>query len=884
MRINSSSVAVTQATTKNISTRKKLLVTSVSLVLASALSAKTLLPTAHSDIQATTLLATEQQIQELLIIDTRVDDYQQLIIQRRKHLIPIVVRPEQDGLDVLTETLARFPNITALHLVSHGKDGKILLGKSWIDEQSLLQRTNVLHTLMRRSSPDQPDLLLYGCDVASSEKGVRFIKSLGRLSGFDVAASTNQTGEIAQGGDWILEKQIGDIKTSLAWNEDQLPDIKGTLAVFSVTNLDDAGAGSLREAVNNANTNPGADEINFSGAGATGTIALTSGELTITDELTITGPGSDQLAISGSNTSRIFNIPKPASPTPPVESVTITGITIKDGKVTGTGTGTEGGGISSGARHLIIQNSVISGNASDNQGGGIFHNGDGVAGAATPDGSLELTDVVLDGNSAGGNGGGLTIDSKYSVGTLNNVTVVNNSSGRDGAGVNIAAVKKRGFTIRNSNIRNNAATDDGGGLSIRSDYADIAIIDSTISNNSAGDDGGGIQGIFDYGTMLVSGSTISNNSAAVTSTHGRGAGFVNSSASYLDLTVRDSTISGNKMLGTGDGGGIFQRNSYSSSLTITNSSISSNSVADGNAGAIYLNIDGNASAYIDKSTISGNQASNSSGGLRLSGTYSYYTGDSGTVAITNTTISGNTATSGDGGGISIVNYSDLSLKFVTLAGNVAAATAGITGTSTYSTLNITNTVIAGNTATDGVSAPDFKVAITPTLSYTLIGDTTGSGITAASGTGLILNQDPLLATLVNNGGATLTHMPNVFSSPVIDMGDPTFSPPPVTDQRGTGYHRSLSTVPGSPVVDMGAVEVPGCVGSTLTVPPVLYSPGVKLSCHASVSLEVGNSTAVTGNALIHYYAPEHRVATGSNFSVELGSKVSFSAPMFVPVP
>src|SRR5262249_25417647 len=61
-------------------------------------------------------------------------------------------------------------------------------------------------------------------------------------------------------------------------------------STFTVTNLLDSGDGSLRAAVAAANANPGADSIDFA---VTGTITLTSGELDITDSVTINGPGAD---------------------------------------------------------------------------------------------------------------------------------------------------------------------------------------------------------------------------------------------------------------------------------------------------------------------------------------------------------------------------------------------------------------------------------------------------------------------------------------------------------------------------------------------------------------------------------------------------------------
>src|SRR5262249_5492196 len=71
------------------------------------------------------------------------------------------------------------------------------------------------------------------------------------------------------------------------------------LSTSHVTTLADSGDGSLRAAVAGANAHAGADTIDFQ-PGLTGTIALTSGEIDITDDLKINGPGADQLTVSGS--------------------------------------------------------------------------------------------------------------------------------------------------------------------------------------------------------------------------------------------------------------------------------------------------------------------------------------------------------------------------------------------------------------------------------------------------------------------------------------------------------------------------------------------------------------------------------------------------------
>src|SRR5262245_33813357 len=72
---------------------------------------------------------------------------------------------------------------------------------------------------------------------------------------------------------------------------------------YTVTNLHDSGPGSLRQAILDANAHPGPDRIHFTGP-ARGTIALTSGELSITGDLTVDGPGASRLAVSGGDASR----------------------------------------------------------------------------------------------------------------------------------------------------------------------------------------------------------------------------------------------------------------------------------------------------------------------------------------------------------------------------------------------------------------------------------------------------------------------------------------------------------------------------------------------------------------------------------------------------
>lgn len=302
-------------------------------------------------------------------------------------------------------------------------------------------------------------------------------------------------------------------------------------ATFNVTTLGDSGPGTLRQAIEDANGAAGADTVTFQ-AGLTGTITLTSGQLEITDSLDVQGPGAAVISVSGNNASRVFYLYNSAAEI----AVTISGLTVTGGNA--------------------------------NIGGGI----------ANFDEDLVLDGLVITGNTASGDGGGVWADGNFAMDlTIRNSTITGNTAGSDGGGIYVEDTFGP-LLIQNTVITGNDAADDGGGIYFYDPDDSTTIEGSTISGNTAGDLGGGIYFYdTDGGTHLISGTTISGNTAAA----GGGIFFYGPDDPFA---IENSTISGNQAT-AGDGGGIYLYGFYNG-FEIRHSTIAGNS-ATGSGGGLF---------------------------------------------------------------------------------------------------------------------------------------------------------------------------------------------------------------------------------------------------------------------------------------------------------
>lgn len=176
------------------------------------------------------------EIRELIVVDGAVAD---------KHLFYQAIRPgvevveidsSRPGVAQLTAVLASYRDLATVRIVSHAKAGALLLGNSYVDADTLKQDVsafNALNSAIRYGG----DLLFYGCELGNGKSGAEFLELITANTHLDVAASTDVTGNHAQGGNWELEIQHGQIDAQPLAGSVALADFSSVLAVNFSMNL-----------------------------------------------------------------------------------------------------------------------------------------------------------------------------------------------------------------------------------------------------------------------------------------------------------------------------------------------------------------------------------------------------------------------------------------------------------------------------------------------------------------------------------------------------------------------------------------------------------------------------------------------------------------------
>jgi Domain of unknown function (DUF4347)/NPCBM/NEW2 domain/Calx-beta domain len=146
--------------------------------------------------------------------------------------IKVILDSTRDGITQITETLSQYHNLEAVIIISHGNAGQLSLGNGFLNQASLEAYAHEIQQWQKSLTADA-DIFLGGCSVAAGIVGREFMQSLSDLTGADIAASTDLTGNAAQGGDWVLEYSTGNIEAATPFSTALIDSYQGVLVYLS---------------------------------------------------------------------------------------------------------------------------------------------------------------------------------------------------------------------------------------------------------------------------------------------------------------------------------------------------------------------------------------------------------------------------------------------------------------------------------------------------------------------------------------------------------------------------------------------------------------------------------------------------------------------------
>ncbi len=389
-----------------------------------------------------------------------------------------------------------------------------------------------------------------------------------------------------------------------------------------------------------------------------------------------------------------------------------------------------------------------------------------------------------------------------------------------------------GMTIQNGNIITVGAIFDMGGGAIQTNNM-LTIQNSRIISNGTVGSGGGI---FNSGTLILDNTDVLSNSSGLS-----GGGIYNS---FLgSITITNSVVGWNTSNSNPAGGGIYTTRP----LYLTDVTLRDNRAPAGSGGGLYLGDSGVAyDVILTNVTFMGNQANN---GAALSA-------QRGTITMRSGTVSGNVASS-NRGGIHLTGV-DTSLNLInsTVVNNRRTGTtsAGYNGVYAVSgaTATVSNSIIANNAENNCNSDPNFVSG-----GYNLADDDSCPFGEA----GDQQNVNPLLGSLADNGGATLTHalLPN---SPAIDAG--TNVNCPASDQRGITRPFDGDNS-GTATCDIGAYEAQ----NQLVIADVSLTEGNSGTTTAVFTVTLSPTSTQTVN--VNYATVNGTASNASDFDPATGT-------------
>ncbi|MFB2935918.1 DUF4347 domain-containing protein [Aerosakkonemataceae cyanobacterium BLCC-F154] len=505
----------------------------------------------------------------IVFIDSAIADYEKLAAGVEPRTEVIILDSTKNGIAQITDKLASRRNLSALHIVSHGSAGSLQLGNDFLTLENINNYAAQLKQWQKALS-ENADILIYGCNVAS--EGKSFLQRFAELTGADIAASDNLTGNAELGGDWDLKVQIGEITSPLVFSPATMAEYQGVLnsivsiSPITINKIEEGASGVYRVGRTDNNgeltVNIAIDNSSLATADDYTLAVANSGEIIKGNTFSVTIPNG--VGFVDLNLNAIAEVVSFAEGN---ESLKLnlaagTGYQIDNIKKTAT--------ITINANGFLVTNTEDSINPANYKQGSLRQailNANQIAGKNTI--AFDTNGVFATAQTITLSGEELSISDHLSLqGTgANNLTISGNNASR------IFSLIGKGVTIDLDGLtitKARGVPDLGGGIFI-GEGSTLNLTNSNISHNEASIGGG----IGNSGILNLTNSTVSGNLASW------GGGIYNTGI----INLINSTISGNTALA--DGGGInndFIGNNNVGTANLINVTVANNSANNSGAG------------------------------------------------------------------------------------------------------------------------------------------------------------------------------------------------------------------------------------------------------------------------------------------------------------
>ncbi|HBW58234.1 MAG TPA: hypothetical protein DEF27_10685, partial [Oscillatoriales bacterium UBA8482] len=186
----------------------------------------------------------------IAIIDPTVPDSQHIAQGIKPGTETYILESQPNAIEQITSILAQHTGIEALHIISHGSPGSLYLGTTELNSRNLENYSQQLRQWRNAFTP-HASIILYGCNVAAGDSGSQFLTQLYQLTGANIAANPNPTGNAEKGGTWDILQLIppSPQRPQLALTETSIKTYSGVLA--SVTSVGASSANGSFKAGSN---------------------------------------------------------------------------------------------------------------------------------------------------------------------------------------------------------------------------------------------------------------------------------------------------------------------------------------------------------------------------------------------------------------------------------------------------------------------------------------------------------------------------------------------------------------------------------------------------------------------------------------------------------